>query len=115
MSERMLSYFQDMLNAEKTRILENPEDSVLDSPIHQTADLNDAATAVEELERSSHFQARNAKLLQKIEQALLRIKSGDFGYCRECNEEIDLGRLEARPTAELCIDCKDLQEKHERK
>lgn len=114
MSPRMLDYFKDMLLAEKAKILENLEDEVVpDNPIHQTADLNDAATAVEELERNSHNQARNAKLMLKISQALLRIETEDFGYCRECNEEIGIGRLEARPTAELCIDCKRLEERHE--
>ena len=54
-------------------------------------------------------------LLAKIEQALEKIEANEYGLCESCGEEIGLKRLEARPVAELCIDCKSEQEKLERR
>ena len=53
---------------------------------------------------------RERKLIRKIEQSLEAIQSEDYGYCETCGIEIGLRRLEARPTATLCIDCKTLAE-----
>jgi DnaK suppressor protein len=53
-------------------------------------------------------------LIKKINETLLRIESGDYGYCDKCGVEIGIKRLEARPTATLCIDCKTLEELKER-
>jgi DnaK suppressor protein len=52
--------------------------------------------------------------LRKIDKALGRLASDDYGYCEGCGVEIGLRRLEARPTAELCIDCKHLEEEKEK-
>jgi DnaK suppressor protein len=57
---------------------------------------------------------RERKLIKKIEETIGRIDSGDYGYCDSCGVEIGLKRLEARPTATLCIDCKTLDEMRER-
>ncbi|MPN28820.1 RNA polymerase-binding transcription factor DksA [bioreactor metagenome] len=57
---------------------------------------------------------RERKLIKKIDEALERITAGEYGYCDNCGVEIGLKRLEARPTATLCIDCKTLQEIRER-
>ena len=57
---------------------------------------------------------RERKLIKKIEETIGRIDSGDYGYCDSCGVEIGLKRLEARPTATLCIDCKTLDELRER-
>ena len=57
---------------------------------------------------------RESKLIKKISEALERIDSGDYGYCRTCGVEIGVQRLEARPTAELCVDCKTLDEIREK-
>ena len=51
---------------------------------------------------------------KKINEALDRIEDGDYGYCEKCGEEVGVSRLEARPTAELCIDCKTLDEIREK-
>jgi DnaK suppressor protein len=56
---------------------------------------------------------RDTLYLKKIQEALHRIEEGTFGECTECGENIELKRLEARPTAELCLNCKEEQEKAE--
>ena len=79
-----------------------------------TADLNDRATQEEEFSLELRTRDRERKLLHKIDRALERIARKDFGWCERCGEEIGFRRLEARPTAELCIDCKEIAERQER-
>jgi DnaK suppressor protein len=56
---------------------------------------------------------REQLYIKKIDEALRRIEEGSFGECDECGEDIELRRLEARPTATLCVSCKEEQEKKE--
>jgi DnaK suppressor protein len=58
---------------------------------------------------------RESSYLRKIETAIRKISDGTFGKCEECEEEIGIKRLQARPTATLCVHCKEIQEKNERK
>ena len=57
---------------------------------------------------------RERKLIRKIDEALRSLDAGDYGYCESCGVEIGIKRLEARPTATLCIDCKQLEEIREK-
>jgi DnaK suppressor protein len=57
---------------------------------------------------------RERKLIKKIEETIGKIDAGEYGYCESCGIEIGLKRLEARPTATLCIDCKTLDELREK-
>jgi len=57
---------------------------------------------------------RERKLIKKIDESLEKIDNGEYGYCEECGIEIGVRRLEARPTATLCIDCKSLDEIREK-
>ncbi|MDP3053721.1 MAG: RNA polymerase-binding protein DksA, partial [Methylobacter sp.] len=57
---------------------------------------------------------RERRLIKKIDEALKEIESGDYGFCESCGIEIGIRRLEARPTATLCIDCKTLDEIREK-
>jgi DnaK suppressor protein len=57
---------------------------------------------------------RERKLIKKIDETIAKIDTGDYGYCESCGIEIGLKRLEARPTATLCIDCKTLDEIREK-
>lgn len=68
-----------------------------------------------ELESNMRMRLRNreALFLKKIDEALERIAKGTFGECESCDEEIDVKRLEARPTATLCVHCKEEQERIE--
>ena len=81
-----------------------------------TEDLKDELDlATSELENGMRMRLRNreALFLKKIEEALSRIQAGTFGECEDCNEPIDLKRLEARPTTTSCISCKEDQERRE--
>ena len=77
-------------------------------------DPNDRASQEEEFSLELRTRDRESKLLRKIEKTLKRLDADDYGYCDACGVEIGIRRLEARPTAELCIDCKQLEEKRER-
>jgi DnaK suppressor protein len=73
-------------------------------------DINDRATQEEEFAIELRTRDRERKLIRKIEQSLQAIEDEDYGYCDTCGIEIGLRRLEARPTATQCIDCKTLAE-----
>jgi DnaK suppressor protein len=70
----------------------------------------DRAAQEEEFSLELRARDRERKLLKKIEKTLQKIEDEDFGYCDTCGIEIGIKRLEARPTADLCIDCKTLAE-----
>ena len=74
------------------------------------SDQSDRATWEEQCAISLRIVEREQKLLQKIQQALERIRLGDYGYCKESGEPIGIQRLFVRPTAEYCVDIKVLQE-----
>ena len=57
---------------------------------------------------------RERKLIKKVDESIARIDSGDYGFCDSCGVEIGLKRMEARPTATMCIDCKTLEEHREK-
>ena len=85
-----------------------------DSKIEEIkGDDGDLAQAIYRAQLSARFQGRDLKLLQKIEQAVLKIHTGTFGICEECEEPISQKRLQARPVTTLCVNCKEFQEKHE--
>ena len=71
---------------------------------------NDRASQEEEFNLELRTRDRERKLIKKIEKTLDLIDKGDYGYCTACGVEIGIRRLEARPTADLCIDCKTLAE-----
>ncbi len=77
-------------------------------------DLGDQATAEAEQNFTLRLREREQKLLKKIEGALERISKNTFGICEECEEEIAMPRLLARPVTTFCIDCKTKQEKSEK-
>jgi len=58
---------------------------------------------------------RERKLSKKIDEAMLLLDAGDYGYCENCGVDIGVKRLEARPTATMCVDCKTLEEIRERR
>jgi len=78
------------------------------------ADPNDRASQESDIALELRNRDRERKLIKKIDEALKRIEDGEYGYCDNCGVEIGLKRLEARPTATLCIDCKTLEEMRER-
>jgi DnaK suppressor protein len=78
------------------------------------ADPNDRATQESDMGLELRNRDRERKLIKKINEMLAKIDVGEYGYCDNCGVEIGLNRLEARPTATLCIDCKTLDEIRER-
>jgi DnaK suppressor protein len=74
------------------------------------ADPADRATQEEEFGLELRARDRERKLCKKIDESLRNIELGNYGYCEACGVEIGIRRLEARPTATLCIDCKTLAE-----
>src|SRR5258708_5552596 len=75
-------------------------------------EIDQAATDIEQSMRM-RLCNREVLYLKKVEEALKRIDDGDFGECDECGEDIEVRRLEARPTATLCVACKEEQERKE--
>jgi DnaK suppressor protein len=78
------------------------------------ADPNDRASQESDMALELRNRDRERKLIKKIDETIARIDADEYGYCDSCGVEIGLKRLEARPTATLCIDCKTLDELRER-
>ena len=103
--EKILLAWRQSLMEEVDRTVEHMKDEAANFP-----DPSDKASQEEEFSIELRTRDRERKLIKKIEDALERLKNDDFGYCEACGIEIGLKRLEARPTATLCIDCKTLSE-----
>ncbi len=116
MNEKQLEHFQAVLLQWKESITQHNSEAKaeLQSATSPLADPNDRASLEEEFSLTLRSRDRERKLVAKIDSALARIANEEFGYCEKCGIEIGLGRLEARPTAELCIDCKEIEEKREK-
>lgn len=116
MSNGMLAHFQRILSALRQRLLEGGDKTV--SHMKEEAinypDPNDRASQEEDFRLELRTRDRERKLLKKIEESLEMVREKDYGYCEVCGVEIGLRRLEARPTATLCIDCKTLDEIREK-
>lgn len=78
------------------------------------ADPNDRASQESDMALELRNRDRERKLIKKIDETIGKIEAEDYGYCESCGVEIGLKRLEARPTATLCIDCKTLDELREK-
>lgn len=115
MNAEQLAYFERILLDWKRSITEHNTATKhkLKEDTAPFADLNDRASLEEEFSLALRDRDRERKLIGKIDAALERISSETFGYCELCDVKIGVPRLEARPTAELCIDCKELQEQQE--
>jgi len=116
MSVGMREHFKEILSAWKNELMEEVDRTVHHMQIEseRCPDPNDRATQEEEMSLELRARDRERKLLKKIAKSLRVIDEKDYGYCEECGVEIGLRRLEARPTATLCIDCKVLDEIREK-
>lgn len=112
MNAKQLEHFRTMLETLKQELVEDIERTVHTMQDEATvfADPNDRASQETDMALELRNRDRERKLIKKIDETLNRINSGDYGYCDNCGVEIGLKRLEARPTATLCIDCKTLEE-----
>ena len=105
----ILTSWMHELMKEVDRTVSHMQDEASNFP-----DPNDRATQEEEFALELRTRDRERKLIKKINEALQSLDTGDYGYCEVCGVEIGINRLEARPTATLCIDCKTLDEIKER-
>jgi len=116
MNEKEKAHFAEQLHRLKVELMSeinntihNMQDEAMNCP-----DPSDRATQEEEFSLELRTRDRERKLVRKIDEALMRIESDEYGYCEGCGLEIGLKRLAARPTATQCIDCKTLDEIKER-
>jgi len=112
MSPAQLAHFKKILNDWKQELM-NEVDRTVGHMKDESANLPDPAdraTQEEEFSLELRTRDRERKLIKKIDKTLKAIEGDDYGYCEDCGIEIGLKRLEARPTATLCIDCKTLAE-----
>lgn len=112
MSDEQFEHFSKILHAWKADLMQEVDRtmSYMQDESAALPDVNDRATQEEEFAIELRTRDRERKLIRKIEQSLQAIEAGDYGFCETCGVEIGLRRLEARPTATQCIDCKTLAE-----
>ncbi|OOR89262.1 RNA polymerase-binding protein DksA [Moraxella caviae] len=112
MSDNQLAHFRQLLLNWKAELLAEAERTkdYINEETGAMADINDRATQEEEFALALRTRDRERKLIRKIDKSIAEIDTGDYGYCETCGTEIGLRRLEARPTATQCIDCKTLSE-----
>ena len=116
MSPGMQDHFREILNNWKTELMEEVDRTVhhMQDEAANFPDPNDRASQESEFTMELRTRDRERKLLKKINESLDLLDDGEYGYCESCGVEIGLRRLEARPTATLCIDCKTLDEIREK-
>ncbi len=116
MSAKQLAHFRKILETLKKELSEDIDRTVHTMQDEATvfADPNDRASQETDIAIELRNRDRERKLIKKIDETLISIESGDYGFCNKCGIEIGIKRLEARPTATLCIDCKTLDEMKER-
>ncbi len=107
--KKILDAWRLQLREEVDRTVTHMQDEAANFP-----DPVDRAAQEEEFSLELRTRDRERKLIKKIEKTLQLIEEDDFGFCKSCGIEIGIRRLEARPTADLCIECKTLAEIKER-
>lgn len=113
MNERQKEYFRRKLVQWKNDILRESKDTLeqLQEDNHNLPDLTDRASSESEKALELRTRDRQRKLISKIDAALRRLETGEYGFCEETGEPIGIRRLEARPIATLSLEA---QERHER-
>ena len=112
MSDAMRAHFVGILNNWKQELMEEVDRTVhhMQDEAANFPDPADRASQEEEFSLELRTRDRERKLIKKIDETLQLIEDNDYGWCESCGVEIGIRRLEARPTATLCIDCKTLAE-----
>jgi len=116
MSPKQLLHFRKILEGMKIELGQDIDRTVHTMQDEATifADPNDRASQESDMALELRNRDRERKLIKKIDETIIKIDTGDYGYCDSCGIEIGMKRLEARPTAILCIDCKTLDEIREK-
>ena len=112
MNPAQQQHFREILNAWRRELMEEVDRTVDHMKVDSVhcPDPNDRASQESDMGIELLTRERERRLLSKIEHTLKKIDEHDYGYCELCGEEIGIRRLEARPTADLCINCKTKQE-----
>ncbi len=116
MNDKQLDHFRKILNDWKAELSHDIDRTVhtMQDEVTMFADPNDRASQESDMALELRNRDRERKLIKKIDETLAKIDEHEYGYCNGCGIEIGLKRLEARPTATLCIDCKTLDEIREK-
>jgi DnaK suppressor protein len=116
MNPKQFAHFKKILEEMKRGLSQDIDRTVHTMQDEATifADPNDRASQESDMSLELRNRDRERKLIKKIDETIARIEAGEYGYCESCGVEIGLKRLEARPTATLCIDCKTLDELREK-
>lgn len=116
MNEAQVEHFRNILLTWKRELMEEVDRTVhhMQDEAASFPDPNDRATQESEFSMELRARDRERKLIKKIDEALMNLDNDEYGYCEACGVEIGIRRLEARPTATLCIDCKTLDEIREK-
>jgi len=117
MRARELNSFRKLLNERRQELMTEASRTVdgMGENREQFPDPTDRASLEGNRNLMLRIRDRERKLITKIDEALGRIEDGSYGKCEECDQDIGIERLRARPVTTLCIDCKSLQEAQERK
>ena len=112
MNEKQTEHFRAILDSWKNELMEEVDRTVghMKDDAANFPDPADRASQEEEFSLELRTRDRERKLIKKIDESMNMLDSGDYGYCETCGVEIGIKRLEARPTATQCIDCKSLDE-----
>lgn len=116
MGPEQVAHFREILLAWKNELMEEVDRTVhhMQDEAANFPDPNDRATQESEFSMELRARDRERKLIKKIEESILNLDNDEYGYCEACGVEIGIRRLEARPTATQCIDCKTLDEIREK-
>jgi len=116
MNDDQLRHFETILQNWKGELMHEVDRTVhhMQDDASNFPDPNDRASQESEFSLELRTRDRERKLIKKIDESLKEIESVDYGFCESCGIEIGIRRLEARPTASLCIDCKTLDEIREK-
>ncbi len=116
MNDQQSEHFMVILQNWKNELMKEVDRTVthMKDEASNFPDPADRATQEEEFSLELRTRDRERKLIKKLDKMIERIDQGDYGFCDACGVEIGIKRLEARPTATLCIDCKTLDEIRER-
>lgn len=116
MDDKQLAQFKELLLKQRNEILQYADDTVTDMNDQRDnyPDPTDRASIESDRNFTLRLRERERFLLLKIDEALERIDSGEFGICESCGADIAAKRLEARPVATLCIECKTKAEAAEK-
>ena len=116
MNDNQVEHFRNILLAWKRDLMEEVDRTVhhMQDDAANFPDPNDRATQESEFSMELRARDRERKLIKKIDESIRHLDNDEFGYCEACGVEIGVKRLEARPTATLCIDCKILDEIREK-